>query len=124
MSDSDIELVLAGYAAYERGDIDAAVAGLAPDVVWVEPEQFPLGGRRDGRAAVAEYLRASRAGWRALASTPAAERRGDRIVVVHHVRGTRADGTAHEATVADVYTVRDGQVVEMRAYPDPRDVPG
>jgi ketosteroid isomerase-like protein len=38
--------------------------------------------------------------------------------VVHHVEGILVDGTPHEMTVADVFTVRDGQVVHMQAYAD------
>jgi hypothetical protein len=30
--------------------------------------------------------------------------------------GTAADGTARDVTVADVHTVRDGQVVRMHAH--------
>lgn len=32
------------YAAFNRGDIDAAVAGLDPQIEWSEPESFPGGG--------------------------------------------------------------------------------
>ncbi|HEY0454464.1 nuclear transport factor 2 family protein [Actinophytocola sp.] len=123
ISDPELELVLASYAAFARGDIDAAVAPLHPDVEWVEPDEFPMGGRRVGPAAVAEYLRASHASWSSLRSSPTASRRGADIVVVHHVEGELADGTPHAATVADVFTVEDGQVVRMRAYADPADVP-
>jgi hypothetical protein len=53
MSDPDPEIavVLAAYAAFARGDIDQAVAGLDAQVEWVEPEEFPYGGqaRRPGR---------------------------------------------------------------------------
>jgi ketosteroid isomerase-like protein len=31
------------------------------------------------------------------------------------------DGSTQDVTVADVYTVRDGQVVRMQAYADPAD---
>jgi ketosteroid isomerase-like protein len=123
ISDPDVALVLESYVAFARGDIDAAIAPLHPDVEWVEPDEFPMGGARRGPAAVAEYLRASRAAWSRLDSTPTAHRRGADIVVRHHVSGELADGTAHEATVADVFTVVDGQVVRMRAYADPADVP-
>ncbi|MPZ84954.1 MAG: DUF4440 domain-containing protein [Actinophytocola sp.] len=123
ISDPDVALVLDSYAAYARGDIDAAVAPLHPDVEWIEPAEFPLGGRRVGPAAVAEYLRASHAGWTRFTSTPTATRRGPDIVVVHHVEGELADGTPHAATVADVFTVQSGQVVRMRAYADPAEVP-
>jgi ketosteroid isomerase-like protein len=74
---------------------------------------------RHGPAAVAEYLRDSRAGWRELHSERHASVRGGNVVVVHRVHGTLADGTEHSGTVADVYTVRDGRVVRMRAYADP-----
>jgi ketosteroid isomerase-like protein len=121
--DPDVALVLDAYAAFARGDIDAAVARLHPDVEWIEPDEFPGGGRRQGPAAVAEYLRASRSSWAELTSEPVARRRGEDIVVVHRVRGRRADGRPAEATVADVYTVRDGQVVRMHGYADPDQAP-
>jgi ketosteroid isomerase-like protein len=121
--DAAVHLVLNSYAAYARGDVEAAVAPLHPDVEWIEPESFPNGGVHRGPAAVAEYLRASHAMWRELVSEPTASRRGDDIVVVHHVHGVLADGTPHEVTVADVFTVVDGQVVRMVAYADPAEVP-
>ena len=37
-----------------------------------DPDEFPNGGRRDGPAAVADYLQASYDGWREL--------RGDQVV--------------------------------------------
>lgn len=122
-ADPDISLVLDSYRAYAAGDIDRAVAPLHPQVEWIEPEEFPGGGRLVGPAAVADYLRASRAGWSQFSSEPTAHRRGEDIVVLHHVSGTLADGTPHEFTVADVFTVRDGQVVRMQAYADPNEAP-
>jgi len=122
--DPDVALVLDAYAAYARGDIEAAVAGLHPEVEWIEPDEFPNGGRRQGPAAVAEYLRSAREMWAELVSEPSAVRRGGDIVIIHHVSGRLVDGTDHEATVADVFTVRDGQAVRMRAYADPAEALG
>jgi ketosteroid isomerase-like protein len=122
--DPDVAMVLDAYAAYARGDIEAAVAGLHPEVEWIEPDEFPNGGRRQGPAAVAEYLRSAREMWAELVSEPSAVRRGGDIVIIHHVSGRLVDGTEHEATVADVFTVRNGQVVRMRAYADPAEVLG
>jgi ketosteroid isomerase-like protein len=70
---------------------------------------------------VAEYLTDSRAGWAELHSSATVYRQGDTIVARHHVHGQLASGAAHEATVADVFTVRDGLVVRMQAYADPAD---
>jgi ketosteroid isomerase-like protein len=122
-TDPDRLIVLAAYAAFGVGDIEGAVAGLAEDVVWIEPDEFPNGGRHDGRAAVARYLAESYAGWRDVRSMPTAYRRGAQIVVEHHLEGTLLDGTPRSLTVADVFTVEDGQVVHMQAYARPSDVP-
>ena len=117
--DPEIAVVLAAYAAFARGDIDQAIAGLHPHVEWIEPEQFPYGGRRIGPAAVADYLRESRSLWAELVSKPTATRRGNDIVVVHHVHGRLADGTFRDVTVADVFTFSKGLIVRMQAYGDP-----
>lgn len=116
---TDAEIVLASYRAYARGDVEAAVAPLHPDVTWIEPESFPNGGRHQGRAAVAEYLRRSLARWRELTVEPTAHVRGDRVVIVVRHHGVRADGTPADVTVADVFTLRNGQVVRMEAYANP-----
>ena len=47
--DPEIAVVLTAYAAFARGDIDQAIAGLHPHVEWIEPGQFPYGGRRVAR---------------------------------------------------------------------------
>jgi ketosteroid isomerase-like protein len=120
-TDPDVALILASYEAFARGDIEAAVLPLHDSVEWIEPDEFPNGGRREGPRAVAEYLRASYAMWSELNSAPTPYRRGEDIVIVHHAYGRLADGTPHDATVADVYTIRDGRVVRMQAYANPNE---
>jgi ketosteroid isomerase-like protein len=115
----DVATILACYEAWERGDIDSAVAPMHPGIEWIEPDEFPDGGRRRGRAAVASYLRNSLATWSELHSERTAHiHRGD-VVVIHRVHGRLVDGTPQDAVVADVFTLRDGQVVRMQAYSDP-----
>lgn len=48
-ADPDIALILAAYAAFAAGDIKRAVASLHPQVEWIEPDEFPDGGRRSGQ---------------------------------------------------------------------------
>ncbi|HEY1925483.1 MAG TPA: nuclear transport factor 2 family protein, partial [Candidatus Acidoferrum sp.] len=82
------------YAAFNRGDMDAAVVAMAPDIDWSEPAEFPGGGAYHGREAVKGYLTASRANWAEGASEP--EKfivAGDRIVVFVHAR-VRVKGSA------------------------------
>jgi hypothetical protein len=56
-ADPEVEVVLAAYEAFARGDIDAATKDLDAEVEWIEPTGFPGGGRRVGPAAVAEVFR-------------------------------------------------------------------
>jgi ketosteroid isomerase-like protein len=108
------------YAAFNRGDIDSAVAGMAPDIEWSEPAEFPGGGVYHGREAVKGYLRASRANWAEGASEPEKFFAvGERIVVFVHAR-VRVKGSEqwNEVRLADVYTVRHGVMTEMRAFAD------
>lgn len=51
------------YAAFNRGDIAAAVAQLDPQIDWTEPPEFPGGRSYHGRDEVAGYLTQSRANW-------------------------------------------------------------
>jgi uncharacterized protein len=121
---SDHERVIAtlrdAYAAFNRGDIDGAVAGLDPQIEWSEPESFPGGGMYHGRDGAKRYLTQSRAAWAEVISEP--EQfidAGDRIVVFVHARVRAKDSNDwQEVRLADVYTMRDGKIVAMRAFAD------
>ena len=112
---------LAGaYAAFNRGDMTAAVEPLDAQVEWTEPAEFPRGGTYHGRDGVKQYLTQSRAAWGEVNSE--AERFiivGKRIVVFVHAR-VRPKGSDkwQDVSLADVYTVRNGRVVEMQAFAD------
>ena len=108
------------YAAFNRGDMDAAVAGLDPQIEWSEPAEFPGGGAYHGREAVKGYLTQSRANWAEGASEPEQMIPSrDRIVVMVHARfrGKGSDAW-QDVKLADVYTVREGKIVAMRAFAD------
>ena len=47
-----IATLRAAYAAFNRGDIDAAVEGLDAQIEWTEPVEFPGGGTYHGRDSV------------------------------------------------------------------------
>jgi len=108
------------YAAFNRGDMDAAVESLDPQIEWTEPAEFPGGGTYHGRDGAKRYLTQSRAAWAEVISEP--ERfitAGNRIVVFVHARVRPKDGTQwQEVRLADVYTIRNGKAIEMRAFAD------
>jgi len=113
-----IEALREAYAAFNRGDIDAAVASLDPQIEWVEPAEFPGGGTYHGREGVKQYLTQSRAAWADVNSEPeqfiAA---GERIVVFVHARVRSKESNEWQVVdLADVYTVRNQKIVEMRAF--------
>jgi uncharacterized protein len=89
-------------------------------IEWTEPAEFPGGGIYHGREAVKRYLAQSRSSWAEGSSEP--ERfitAGNRIVVFVHVRArSKGRNEWNEVRLADVYTIRDGQPVEMRAFAD------
>ena len=108
------------YSAFNRGDMDAAVRGLDPQIEWTEPAEFPGGRTYHGRDGVKQYLTQSRAAWADISSEP--ERfitAGDRIVVFVHARLRAKDSKEwQDVKLADVYTVRGGKIVGMRAFAD------
>jgi ketosteroid isomerase-like protein len=115
-----IRILRDAYAAFNRGDIAAAVAQLDPDIEWTEPPEFPGGHSYHGRREVAGYLTQSRANWAEGSSEP--EQfipAGDRIVVFVHAR-FRLNGSTdwQDVRLADVYTFKKGTPVSMRAFAD------
>jgi ketosteroid isomerase-like protein len=116
----EIAALRAAYAAFNRGDIEAAVQPLSPDILWIEPQEFPGGGTYHGRDGAKQYLKQSRAGAAEVISEP--ERfivSGDRIVVFVHARVLLKPGEAwQDIRLADVYTFRGGKAVEMHAFAD------
>ena len=118
--DKTIPVLREAYAAFNRGDFAAAVALLDSNVEWTEPPEFPGGGTYHGREAVKGYLKQSRERWAEGRSEP--ERfiiAGDHIVVFVHARYIPKGGNEwHDVRLADVYTVRNGKIVQMNAFAD------
>jgi ketosteroid isomerase-like protein len=111
------------YAAFNRGDMEGAVAPLDAEIEWTEPAEFPGGGTYHGREAAKHYLTLSRAAWAEVSSEP--ERfitYGNRIVVFVHAR-VRAKGSNEwqDVRLADIYTFHDGKAIQMHAFADRRE---
>ena len=124
---SDLEQAIAtlrgAYAAFNRGDIDAAVQTLDAQIEWTEPPEFPGGGTYHGREGAKQYLAQSRAAWAEVISEPVQFiPASNRIVVFVHARVRPKDSREwQEVDLADVYTIRDGKPIAMRAFADRQD---
>jgi ketosteroid isomerase-like protein len=120
---SSIETVKALYAAFAKGDIPAALATMAPDIVWNEAENYPyadlnphvgpnsvltgvfarIGADWDGFSAVSDELIDA----------------GDTIVSLGHYGGTcKATGKTMRAQFAHVFRVKDGKIAGFQQYAD------
>jgi hypothetical protein len=113
MSASDIELLRRGWAAFSRGDVEAASDVLDPNVRWYgageedegchnrdEAIAFLHQSREDG--VTAELLDARGVGDRVL------------LIVQNH---TPPELGQSDAPHGELATVRDGKVVEIIVYP-------
>ena len=119
--DPEIEVVLAAYEAFARGDVAAATADMDPEVEWIEPLSFPrrrAAGRPGGGRRVPRGLAG---GLEAPDLGADRDRVGPEIVVVHRLHGILLDGTPREAEVADVFRFREGRIGRMRAYEAPEE---
>ncbi|MGA3091594.1 MAG: nuclear transport factor 2 family protein [Terriglobales bacterium] len=115
-----ITVLREAYAAFNRGDIDFAVMALDEHIEWSEPAEFPGGGTYHGREGARRYLAQSRASLAEGTSEPVQfiPARNRIVVFVHaHVR-PQGSRDWHDIDLADVYTIRDGKRVEMRAFAD------
>jgi ketosteroid isomerase-like protein len=120
LTEQRIAILRAAYAAFNRGDIDAAVQSLDPNIDWTEPTEFPGGGSHHGRDGAKKYLTNSRASVAEVISEP--EQfipAGDRIVVFVYARVCPKDATTwQEVRLADVYLFRDLTPIQMHAFAD------
>ncbi len=121
MSNADIVNTL--YAAYGRGDIEAVVAGLSPDVTWHEHgrlEDFPAFGPRKGHAEVREVLGLFRSELEFEAFTPLEVHAvADRVFVLGHTAARlRRNGRRVETDWVHVFGLRDGKVTSFAEFAD------
>ncbi|MES2339801.1 MAG: nuclear transport factor 2 family protein [Pseudomonadota bacterium] len=106
-------------AAWNAGDIDGALAGMADDVVWhVAVGAFPP---LVGKPAIRGFLQQLRGDmaqtrWRILHAAEA----GDRLFVEGIDAYTRTNGTAVAMPYAAVVEFRGGLIVAWRDYIDTR----
>jgi uncharacterized protein len=120
---SNIEPVRALYAAFAKGDMPAALATMAPDIVWTEAENYPYADRNPyvGPEAVLHGVFARiGADWENFtAVSDEVIDGGDSIVSLGHYGGVcKATGKAMRAQFAHVFRVKDGKIAGFQQYAD------
>jgi uncharacterized protein len=120
---SNADPVKALYAAFAKGDMPAALATMAPDIVWNEAENYPYADRNPyvGPEAVLHGVFARIGGdWEGFAATPDEFiDGGDTIVSLGHYTGAfKATGKPMRAQFAHVCRVKDGKITRFQQYAD------
>ena len=121
---AEAEALRVAYAALNRNDIAGFVAAFDPEVEWIEPAYFPQGGTYRGLEAVGAHICKGRGSWAEGGCEPQrfiAAPSGDRVVVFVHVRvRLKHEVEWREGRIADVFTFRNGRVIQFRTFVDER----
>ena len=123
MSQDNVALVEAIYAAFAAGDVPGVLSRMSPDIVWNEAENFPYADRNPylGPEAILTGVFA-RLGtdWEGFAAVPDEYLdAGDTVVVLGRYHGTyQATGETLDAQLVHVWRLEDGKAVAFQQYTD------
>ena len=123
MSEANIAVVQSAYAAYARGDIEAVLSVLTPDVEWHttgRPEDFPALGKRKGMAAAQDFFKTV-ANHLEFSEFSPREFYCDRdkvFVLGHYAMTVRKNGRKFASDWVHIFTFRGGRVAEYREFLD------
>jgi ketosteroid isomerase-like protein len=114
MSQKNVEVIRMLFEAYRRGDYDAALECLAPDVHYETGQEIPA----DGRDAVRTMWERWEGAWDEIETVPEEFiDAGDRVVVtVRYLGKGRGSGITYKDLLFDVYTLRDGLCVHKKEF--------
>ena len=119
MSRENVEAVLRGYAAFNRGDLDAAIEGFHPEIEWHGPGVFPDEDVYRGVEGVRRFWDQ----WLELFEDFQIEieeviEAGEKVVVmaVVHGRGRGSGADVKTPSFPHLWTFRDGKAVRMRMF--------
>ena len=120
MSEENVELVGEAVEAFNRGDFDAALERMHPDIEWQTPDTFPDAATYRGREAVREFWRTWREtfrGFRLLLEecVPVGEHY---VLASFRVsgEGTASGAGVESPVVFQLGEVRAGQVTWVRMF--------
>ncbi|GAA1267339.1 hypothetical protein GCM10009665_65240 [Kitasatospora nipponensis] len=122
MSEENVTAVRRIYENFARGAVEEVLAGLQPDVEWIESEAefMPQRGTHVGPGAVAEKVfGVLPVIFESFAATPLTVHDAGEVVVVEgRTSGVTRTGHALDAAAVWVLTLRDGRVARMVNYHD------
>ncbi len=118
---ANTDLVSGLYASFAKGDVPGVLAGLDPEIEWIEAEGFPTAGTYRGHDAVVSGVFVPlTTEWDGFSVLPDEFiDGGDTVVTLGRYTGTyTGTGKAMSCAFAHVWTLRDGSAVRFRQYVD------
>jgi ketosteroid isomerase-like protein len=119
-----IEVVQAGFTAYNERDFEGLCDFFHPDARWVSSASALDAGREyRGHQGVRDLLADLAEGWETFELVPNELREvgDDQVLVVGEIHAKRREGgVPFNSTVAWVWEMRDGRAYRMRTYVDPQ----
>jgi ketosteroid isomerase-like protein len=124
MSEENVELIRRASDAYNRGDIDAMLEELDPEIEWRPSFQVLLGGEATvyrGHDGVRDFIRDTEEAFTDLEAEQYEVRElGEQAVAIGQFRGRgRESGVRIETAMAWLVEFRNGKAVRVREYLDP-----
>lgn len=112
------EVLAQFFAAINRNDVEAVIEDLDPDIVRIEPADFPSAGTYRGIAEVQEHVRKGRGSWAEGSCKPEGFfENGDKVVVYLHVRVRMKDSDDWiEGRFADGFVFRSDKIVQYLTF--------
>ena len=106
------------FAAINRNDMQAITRDFDPQIMRIEPEDFPTAGTYRGIAEVQEHVTKGRGSWAEGSCDP--EKflvNGDKVVVYLHARVRKKDSTEWiDGRFADGFVFRKGKITEYLSF--------
>jgi ketosteroid isomerase-like protein len=115
----NVVTLMAVLDAFNRGDIDAVVDKVDPDVVYFVRGRSQVSGTYHGPQELAEVLRRIKELTDGtMSGTPdVVLADGDNVMMYVHVTGTRPDGRTYDNYQAYLYRFRNGKLIEGQTIP-------
>lgn len=116
----NVEIVRAGYEAFNDGDVEATMERFTEDIEWICPDGIRYGGTYHGPEEVAGFFERINSDIDDLyLDIDRFIDGGETVVAVGTTRGTASEtGESLEYPFAHVLDLADGQITRFQEYPD------
>lgn len=115
---TDLERLREFVALMSRGDVSEAEKFISPDIAIHEPYGLPYGGEMRGREGWETFRSVFRQTWKHWEDGPIWYAEANGTVVKENIvtATSRRTGKSCTTRLAEIFTFRDGKIVETRIY--------